>query len=210
MEVIKIGFLLLSKMVFRLLTKPIFLILLFNIQVTSLAALSCSEAEIIEHGFSIASGTGVAKILPFRIGLQRSFGYCFYPRNSNGDWPIGGYWEASATTMRGRRGPYPHSPRQINALALAGVLRVEHRYPFQGIWPYFDFGIGLSWISKREISGRELGIHFQFEDRFGLGARFGPDREYDLCYRAIHFSNAYLHSRNGSVNLHLIVLGYWF
>lgn len=213
MEVKNLGsypLFLLLKTIFRYLTKIIYFVLLYATHITSLAALSFSPEDTVQHGISIASGTGVAEILPFRIGIQRSFGCRICPRNASEDWPIRGYWEASACTMRGKKGPYPHSPRQINALAAAGVFRVERRCPFQGIWPYLDIGIGVSWISKREISGRELGIHFQFEDRLGLGFRFGQNREYDLSYRAIHFSNAYLHSRNASVNLHLIVLGFWF
>lgn len=167
--------------------------------------------ERVQHGVSVASGIGVASMVPVRVGIQRSFGCRLCPRKANEDWPIGGYWEASAYSMRGKQGPFLHSSKQMNAMAVAGVLRVERRCRLEfGIWPYLDVGIGLSWVSKKTVCSRELGIQFQFEDRLGVGFRFGDNRQYDVGYRVIHFSNAYLDSRNAGINLHLLVLGYWF
>lgn len=160
-----------------------------------------------EYGVSIASGYGVSRLVPIRLGLQQSFGQQWHRRAL---WPIGGYWEASFYQMKGRKGPKCNSHRRMSAAAFAAVFRFEDPEPFLCVCPYLDIGVGLSYVGKKEIGGRELGIHFQFEDRLGLGFRFGDQKQYDLSYRATHFSNAYLSTKNDSFNLHLIVLGYWF
>lgn len=165
---------------------------------------NCVEQE---WGLSVASGYGVSQLVPVRFGVQRSFGRQWHRRCL---WPIGGYWEGSLYHMKGKKGPKPNSHRRLSAGAFAGVLRFEGPESFDCFWPYVDVGVGLSYVSKKEIGGRELGIHFQFEDRLGFGFRFGDSKQFDLSYRATHFSNAYLATKNDSFNLHLIVLGYWF
>lgn len=161
-----------------------------------------------EKGVSVASGHGVSDIVPIRIGIQKSFGYPWAHRTR---CPIGGYFEASAYALNGKKGRYnPNSNKSAQALALAAVLRFQNQYEILAVYPYLDLGLGASWFSKKEIGGRELGIHFEFEDRLGLGFRFGKNQQFDFCYRAVHFSNAYLGQQNHGINLHLLVLGYWF
>lgn len=167
-----------------------------------------------DQGVSIASGYGTASIIPVRIGLQQSFNHAWCKKSH---FHITGYFEASAYALRSKRGLHRSaihgisSNRQMNAAALAAVMRVESKEVLLGkILPYLDIGVGLGYVSKKEIAGRKLGIHFQFEDRLGVGFRFGEKRQYDICYRAVHISNAYLGQQNDGFNLHLLVLGYWF
>lgn len=175
------------------------------ILLTMLSFIANNEAWA-EIGVSIGSGYGVANIVPVRVGIQKTFerewGTC--------DWPIGGYWEGSFYTMNGKRDLKPESHKKLTAAALAGVFRVQRAEKTSWGWPYAELGVGLSWLSQKEIGGRDLGMHFQFEDRIGLGVRFGRDQQYDISYRAIHFSNAYIGPCNHGINLHVIVLGYWF
>lgn len=112
--------------------------------------------------------------------------------------------------MHGKKGPLPNSHQQLNAGALAAVVRFNRALCTTIGWPYVELGIGLSLLSQKEIGSRNLGMHFQFEDRFGIGVRFGENREYDFGYKAVHFSNAYLGSVNHGINLHLLTIGYWF
>jgi len=159
------------------------------------------------EGLSIGSGYGAAQIVPIRIGLQKNFDKQWA---QGSDWPVGGYWEASFYSMNGKRGPKPGSHRSLEAAAFAGVFRLQRAEKMQWGWPYLELGVGLSWLSQKEIGGRDLGIHFQFEDRIGVGFRFGEAQQYDIGYRAIHFSNAYIGPSNHGINLHVLVLGYWF
>lgn len=160
-----------------------------------------------DMGVSIGSGCGVANIVPIRLGVQKEFErrWC-----TETDFLIGGYWEGSLYYMKGKHGPKPKTNNQLFAGALAGVLRFEQAKEICGVWPYLELGIGLSWLSQKEIGGRKLGSPVLFEDRLGLGVRLGDKKQYDISYRAIHFSNAYIGRENNGINLHVLVLGYWF
>ena len=158
-------------------------------------------------GVSVASGYGAAHIVPLRLGLQREFEKQWRTEST---WPITGYWEGSLYSMHGKKGTLPNSHKQLNAGALAAVVRFNRALCTTVGWPYVELGIGLSLLTQKEIGGRNLGMHFQFEDRFGIGVRFGENREYDFGYKAVHFSNAYLGSVNHGINLHLLTIGYWF
>ncbi len=173
-----------------------------------LAVIFPLEPSSAQTGISIASGYGVARSIPLRIGVQQEF--CKQWRMDS-NWPIGGYWEASFYDVSAHnKNVKPMSHQHLNAGALAAVARLEHKEGTQLGWPYVELGIGLSLVSHKEFGGRKLGTHFQFEDRFGMGVRFGENREYDISYKAIHFSNAYIGSYNHGINLHILVLGYWF
>jgi len=158
-------------------------------------------------GVSIGSGFGAANIVPLRLAFQQSFDKHW---NQKSDWPIGAHWEASIYNMNGHRGLLPNSHKQLNAASLALALRFERLQETMLGWPYLELGLGLSGLSRKEIGGRKLGMHILFEDKFGLGLRFGEKRQFDFSYKALHFSNAYLGSFNHGINLHMLILGYWF
>lgn len=160
-----------------------------------------------EIGLSAASGYGVAHSIPLRIGVQKSFGKNW---RMDSDWPIGGYGEASLYHLSGEKGLKAKSHHHLTVSAVAAVVRLERKEKIKWGWPYLEIGFGLSLLNQKEFGARELGTHFQFEDRLGVGLRFGENREYDLSYKAIHFSNAYIGSYNHGINLHLISFGYWF
>lgn len=162
------------------------------------------------YGVSIASGFGAARIVPLRIGIQKAF--CKQWKTHNG-WPVTGYVEGSFYALNGKRGCLPNgskSNRQLYATALALAFRINAANQTCIGWPYLELGVGGSYLTRKEIGGRELGMHFQFEDRIGLGLRLGEYRQFDLAYRAVHFSNAYLGHKNHGINLHMLVFGYWF
>ncbi len=158
-------------------------------------------------GASIASGYGAAHIVPLRLGFQKVFEKKW---RTGSAWPITGYWEGSLYAMHGKKGALANSHKTLQAGTIAAVIRFNRALSTRVGWPYVELGIGLSLLTKKEIGGRNLGMHFQFEDRFGIGVRFGENREYDVGYKAVHFSNAYLGSANHGINLHLLTIGYWF
>lgn len=159
------------------------------------------------YGFSFATGSGCHSIFPIRVGVQKDWGRTF---REHRPLPFTGYWEASFYDLHGTKKCWRYFNQHMNIIALAGVLRFQGKEPLYNISPYIDVGVGLSLISKKEMCGRQLGIHFQFEDRLGVGIRFGERKQFDIGYRVVHFSNAYLGKQNASINLHLLVLGYWF
>lgn len=159
-------------------------------------------------GLSISTGYGTANIVPIRIGIQKYWDKSWHNEKS---WGPKGYWELSYCAMKGKRGPLPGSNNSDQVYAFAGVLRVSRNEPIGNhIWPYFDFGLGAARFNKKEIGGRNLGSHFQFEDRLGFGCRFGEFQQFELGYRFLHYSNAGLAMHNDGINLQMIVFSYWF
>ncbi len=180
---------------------------LFTFFILSFLNFILSDLSYASYGLSASTGSGCHRIFPLRIGIQKEFDCYFRTERS---WLSTGYWEASAYSLKGSKKRWPGCNDRLAAFAFAGVLRFERKEPICCVWPYVDVGVGLSYVNKKEMCKRELGIHFQFEDRLGLGIRFGECRQFELGYRVVHFSNAYLSKQNASINLHLIVLGYWF
>ncbi|HEX5791720.1 MAG TPA: acyloxyacyl hydrolase, partial [Rheinheimera sp.] len=81
------------------------------------------------------------------------------------------------------------------ALALSPVLKKQFAnwYSKPVFW---EFGIGVSMLTKREFAGKDLGSHFQFEDRLGLLIELDAQNRKMLAVRYMHYSNAGLSSRN--------------
>lgn len=159
----------------------------------------CQGSEIGRTGLSLGSGTGIRKITPIRLGVQ----YTWY---ENPSWPLWSYMELSFYHLKGKKGVNPWSHDHLQGLALTPVFRFE---PYGGCF-YLEAGVGIARLSHNEISGRELGMHFEFEDRIGAGFRFGSQKQFDVSYRFLHFSNANIGKFNHGLNLHFLILGYWF
>ncbi|WP_231702521.1 acyloxyacyl hydrolase [Rheinheimera lutimaris] len=81
------------------------------------------------------------------------------------------------------------------ALALSPVLKKQFAN-WYGKPVFWEFGIGVSMLTKREFAGKDLGSHFQFEDRLGLLIELDPQNKKMLAIRYMHYSNAGLSSRN--------------
>jgi lipid A 3-O-deacylase len=75
-------------------------------------------------------------------------------------------------------------------------------YEFAGerLRPFIEAGIGVAVFADTQIEDRDLGSMFQFEDRLGVGLRFG--RGHTLGLRAIHYSNAGIKTPNDGVEVY--------
>ena len=161
-----------------------------------------------EWGVSVASGYGTTQLVPIRFGLQKTLQTRWRTEST---WPISAYWEGSFYSMhRKNKVVISNNPQSLKVAALAGVLRFERAHSWRSFYPYGELGLGLSYFNHKQIGGRNLGIHFQFEDRLGFGLRWGEARQYDFGYKVIHFSNAYLGASNHGINVHLLSFNYWF
>lgn len=158
-------------------------------------------------GLSFASGDGVQDITPYRAAISFDFGPLLC---KSCDWGLVGIWESSGAFWHGSEGPN-HGNDKMKLITSGPVFRWHRLRPTSlGILPYVEAGVGLSWLSQREIGGRKLSLHFQFEDNVGVGFRFGKNNEYDITYRLFHYSNASLKRPNSGVNIQMINLGLWF
>lgn len=158
-------------------------------------------------GISVASGDGVQDITPYRAAISWDFGPIW---RENCDWGLVAIWETSAAFWHGSHGPNDGNDK-LKLMTTGPVFRWHQLKPSKiGILPYLEAGVGLSWLSQREIGGRKLSLHFQFEDNFGVGFRFGRNNEFDITYRIFHYSNASIKRPNSGVNIQMLNLGIWF
>ncbi|WP_339721010.1 acyloxyacyl hydrolase [uncultured Paraglaciecola sp.] len=82
------------------------------------------------------------------------------------------------------------------AIALSPVFSNQFdtlygKYPLK-----WEFGIGVSLITDTRFAGKDIGSHYQFEDRLGLILEFGEQLEESLAVRYMHYSNGGLNDHN--------------
>jgi Lipid A 3-O-deacylase (PagL) len=98
----------------------------------------------------------------------------------------------------------------INIYSMAPVVR--YTFDRRGlVSPFFELSIGLSYLNQTRFQNRNLGIHFAFQDRLGIGALLGQTENLLLGVHAVHYSNAHLSSHNSGITIPLVLeVGYRF
>ncbi len=125
-----------------------------------------------------------------------------------GAWHLGGYWEASVGSWRGKSAIGDN--QRITDFGITPVFRYE-RDSASGISPYVEAAVGFYLISPTHIyANRKFGSSFQFGDHVGAGVRFGDKGEYDLGYRFQHLSNGGIRKPNQGINFNEIRFEYHF
>jgi lipid A 3-O-deacylase len=163
-------------------------------------------------GLAISSGEGVQDITPYRLALNWDIGRIW---RHDHQWGLNAIWENSmaywdaGSIPPGAQGDDAND--ELRALTTGPVFRWQRKELLETlrIAPYFEAGIGLSWLSRRSIGGRHLSLHFQFEDNIGVGFRFGKQQQFDLTLRGFHYSNASLKRPNSGVNIAMLSFGIW-
>jgi len=98
----------------------------------------------------------------------------------------------------------------INIYSLAPVIRYTFRRRGP-VLPYLELSIGMAYLNQTRFEDRNLGIHFAFQDRMGIGAMLGHSDQYTLGIHAVHYSNAHLSAHNSGISVPLVLdLGYRF
>ncbi|RDI42852.1 acyloxyacyl hydrolase [Aquicella lusitana] len=98
----------------------------------------------------------------------------------------------------------------LNIYSIAPVVRYtfKKRGP---VLPYLELSIGLSYLNHTRLDDRNLGIHFAFQDRAGIGAFFGASERLSIGVHAVHYSNARLSAHNSGITVPLLLdVGYRF
>lgn len=158
-------------------------------------------------------------------GITGTFGFWekdhtyFYSRGAlRWNWPgsvgnqylrISGYWEPAAGYV------YANNTKkgENDSLWIFGfspVFEVQiPAYEHAILSPFFEFGIGLAYLSKNKMNHKKLGNHYQFEDRLGFGFYFAK-RQAALTYRYMHYSNASLYDNNSGLDFNTFSLTWFF
>lgn len=117
------------------------------------------------------------------------------------------YWEVSMNIWE-----YGQSNRHETnfAIALSPVFS-WHLKDLQGKYPLsFEFGIGLSLVEDTRFAGKDIGSHYQFEDRLGLTLQFGEDLAQSAAIRYMHYSNGGLNDKNPGMDFLNLSYSYKF
>lgn len=92
----------------------------------------------------------------------------------------------------------------ISIYSIAPIIR--YTFTRKGfLQPYLDLSIGLAYLNHTRLENRNLGIHFSFQDRAGLGAFFGIKKQIAIGINAVHYSNAHLSSHNSGITIPLVL-----
>jgi hypothetical protein len=96
----------------------------------------------------------------------------------------------------------------LNIYSVAPVIR--YNFKKRGpISPFLELSIGLSYLSRTRLEDRNLGMHFAFQDRMGVGALLGASEQLSLGLHAVHYSNAHLAHHNAGLTIPLLLdVGY--
>jgi hypothetical protein len=103
------------------------------------------------------------------------------------------YWEISVNFWEFGR----DNQHETNyAIALSPVFSKQFdtlydKYPLK-----WEFGIGVSLITDTRFAGKNIGSHYQFEDRLGLILEFGEQLAESIAVRYMHYSNGGLNDDN--------------
>ena len=73
-----------------------------------------------------------------------------------------------------------------------------------------EFGIGVSLVEDTRFAGRDIGSHYQFEDRIGLTLEFGDDLEHAASLRYMHYSNGGLDDNNSGMDFLVLSCARYF
>lgn len=94
--------------------------------------------------------------------------------------------------------------RSMNFYSVAPVARYTFTYPWP-VNPYIDVSIGVTYRNQTRLGGRNMGIHFAFEDRAGAGIVFGRKQEWSMGIQALHFSNCHLSNYNAGITFPIML-----
>lgn len=82
---------------------------------------------------------------------------------------------------------------------------IDDKYPLS-----WEFGIGVSLVNDTKFAGKDIGSHYQFEDRLGLRVDFGKSLDQSVSLRYMHYSNGGLNSKNPGVDFLNLSYAYKF
>ena len=137
-------------------------------------------------GVRIAAGGGDNSSDAYEIGLLKDIDKTWFDGKLRAHWLLNlSHWEADDG---------PNKDAQVVSFAPVFVYGFKQRS--NGLQPYIDFSLGVAYVTETKIDENDLGLHFQFDSRIGLGLRFGNDQRHDLSVSYRHISNAGLDSDN--------------
>ncbi len=75
---------------------------------------------------------------------------------------------------------------------------------------YLEAAIGISVMDTIHFADKDLSSHYQFEDRFGIGMKFGQRLNHRVALRYFHYSNAGFDQPNPGMDFFNLSYNYSF
>ena len=165
-----------------------------------LLGLSWSFSAQAFDGIKVAVGEGQNSTDTYQIALISDFGQSFFNDAIKLHWEFGfSYWDSDKV-----------SNKDMEVLSVNPIFTYELGSRDQTFLPYVNFSIGIAYLSDTHIARKKLGQRVQFDDRLGLGVRFGNEKRHDIALNARHLSNAELADDNDGFNIYSISYSYRF
>lgn len=149
-----------------------------------------SESLALDR-ISLGIGKSRDSINIYRVGFQQEFGSNWFESKTG---HLSGHHEASLNC-------WEHERESIQQVAYSPVFGYSFNGLSSSVMPYLEAGIGIGFLSKKTINGRDLSTHFQFEDRIGIGVKIGKQNRHDLSFRYMHYSNASIKQPNDGIDI---------
>lgn len=157
--------------------------------------LSSAFQASAKHGFSIGAGTNVGRgdHVPmdfYRVTYKRDWDKSWF---NEGNWSLRAHTEFSVIRILSNvEVKRKFASSNLTGVAITPVFRYQ-RVPYgNGMSPYVEFGIGISYFSGNKIQSqpywfRDYGSNFHFEDRLSFGLEFNEKYSFSVDYT--HYSN---------------------
>ena len=172
----------------------------FNQRLMASCLLLLSADVLAVDGVRIAYGSGTDSTDVSKVSLLKHFDKTWLDDRVSGHWELGiSHWNAS-------KGPVD----DLLGLSFAPVFTYKFREFSVGIQPYIDYSLGLIYLSETKLATNDFGTHMQFDNRLGIGIRFGTQQHHDLNISLRHVSNAGLDEDNSGFDSHQLAYTYHF
>jgi hypothetical protein len=143
-----------------------------------------------EKGFAVDYLRGEGDVSGLRLAYRPHYGR-FTDFKWIGDVDL--YWEVSVNFWEfGANNQHATN----YALAISPVISSQFATVFDKYPIKWEFGIGVSLVQDTQFAGKDIGSHYQFEDRLGLIMEFGEELKQSLAIRYMHYSNGGLNTKN--------------
>ncbi len=96
----------------------------------------------------------------------------------------------------------------VNAYFISPIIRYDF-LPGHSISPFIRLGIGATWLSRTRFDSRNLGMHYVFQDKIGVGVSFGRRQDFSVILSTLHYSNASLANMNAGITVPLLLGVEW-
>ena len=123
----------------------------------------------------------------------------FWTHSFQNGWAVRTHLESSLTQISGKG----TNGRDLVVLGVTPMVRFEPK----SSPGFIEVGIGANYFDKKNLNDQKsVGTHFEFGDIIGVGFKFGGQKQHEIGYRFIHYSNAGISSNNPGVDFHMLRL----